>query len=104
MATEENYNLEQASYSKIIGNTGQQRREAIFYGGKEKVGRAVINKKSTPVNWEYSGFLLAELRVSHWLGCCQGEEGNIYCFYWGGKVIAEALRTRKVCLSYWVCN
>lgn len=64
MAIEEKCNSEQTSYSKTIGKSGEQRREALFCRGKEKFGRAVINKKLIGVNWEYSDFSLAELRVS----------------------------------------
>ena len=47
-----------ASYYKTIGKSG------LFYRGKGRVGKAVINKKSIGVNWElevHNGFSLAEL-------------------------------------------
>ena len=46
--------------------------KGYFYRGDGVIVRAVANKKSTGVNWEfkYSDFSLTELTVS-WMGCCQ---------------------------------
>jgi len=45
-------NLGQVSYSKTIGKSGEQRSK-FFYRGKGEVGRAVRNKMSIGVNWEF---------------------------------------------------
>lgn len=43
----------QGSPGKTRGKSREQRREMLFYRGKERgVGRTVINRKSIGVNWE----------------------------------------------------
>ena len=46
----ENYNQGQASYSKTIGQSPEQRRGTLVSRGKEEVWKPVINKQSIGVN------------------------------------------------------
>ena len=52
MGIVENSNLAQTSYGKMIGNSREQRRGMLFYGGKGDLGRAVVNSKSMRVGLE----------------------------------------------------